>query len=200
MEYYNKYKFTQENDTIAVSLNGTYIIKFDTISERFYPGFAGNDNEKTLLNAYLGGKKAQQRANSLEAEPYYIWIMTENAIHNGIINRNELDDDEVWARAEQLYEEFKNSKYNNEDNSEYDCIVEFCSNYQKIHYELWDNRTNKMLHNHTKLDEIELFLLSIKTITDREEANIMIAIDSENMSLLHENIKHLGYKVLKINN
>ena len=194
----DKYRFTNEYNTITISLNGTYVIKFDQESRRFYPGFAGSETEKMLLSAYSQGLSQSIPFN--QPDPYYIHIMTNMADIYDVINKHGDDaDDELWDAGAVLYDEFLESKYNDDNESEYDCIIKFLENYQKIHYELWDNRGNDLIMSSSDMTEIQNILLRVNSVGGKTKENILIAIESENMSLLHENIKHLGYRVLKIN-
>jgi len=198
MENYNKYQFILNGNRIIINLNGSCVISYDTVSKRYHPGFAGNDHEKMLLDIYLSGVES---ANKNVLDPYYIHIMTNLGLAEGILDKEGDDaDDEIWDAGKALYTEFLNSKYNDDNISEYDCIVDFLKHYQKIHYELWDNRNNSMLQNTDDLIEIQDFLINIRAVGGKTKENILTAIKAENMGLLHENIKHLGYRVLKIDN
>lgn len=195
----NKYKFEQLGTLLIMQKAGLNIIKYDKTAGRYLPGFSGNESEKDIFNAYHQGRLTAKEELH-QPDPYYIHIMTNMADIYDVINKHGDDaDDELWDAGTVLYDEFLESKYNDNNESEYDCIIKFLENYQKIHYELWDNRGNDLIMSSSDMTEIQNILLRVNSVGGKTKENILIAIESENMSLLHENIKHLGYRVLKIN-
>jgi len=61
---------------------------------------------------------------STDTDSYPIFVMSQLTIANGIID-NDLPYDEIWPLANQHYHAFRNSKYNDENRSEYDCMMEY---------------------------------------------------------------------------
>jgi len=70
----------------------------------------------------------------MEYTGYQVFLMIEHAKLAGIIENN-IEYDTTWNLGESLYNEFKNSVFDDANQPEIECIEKFLSNYNKEQFE-----------------------------------------------------------------
>jgi len=201
------YTFEVTKDTILVDNERKLAIKWDIDSQTFLPGYAGTAEDRVVLTAFLDGievgedegfKRGFEKADKLDSQKYYyIHIMQIIANEGDLFNEDQAEDDR-WAEAQNLYEEFCHSEYNTDDKSEYDCIQDFVDNYQKIEYQLWDKRTKFLAFKNVSLyNLVQMVLLSVRIETDILRELATVTYTNDDYEGLGNFFSNLGYDLIE---
>ena len=108
------------------------------------------EEAKKIIREELKDSKTEPIEEEVEQpqpDSYNLFLTLELGRNFGVITTDQ-EYDNLWADALILFEEFEASPYNNEDKGMYDCISNFCQEYEQ-------NRNTK------KKDEVERILINM---------------------------------------